>query len=290
MREKRMKIKPEGSYGLTRLSKVVAWVFVVYIVLPLAFLILFSFSGTLDVIPKELTLKWYTLNPESIFMALGNTLAISLPATGLGVLVALPLAYGVARMKFKGKKLVDQLIVLPSIIPGTVLGLAFLQIANSALFSEVSRYLIVIIAHTVITIPVIARPIIGALEQNGIQPEEAASTLGAKPLYVFRTITFPIVSSSMLVGMMFGFARSITDFIMTLFIVPAGMIPMAIQIYNSTSYSAQQITAADATILLVFTVSIVSIAEAVMKRNSRGYSLKKKRMKGIGSPQSNETR
>lgn len=272
-----MKRKSEGSYGLTRLAKVVAWIFVLYILLPLFFLILFSFSGTLNVIPKQLTFKWYTHNPEAMMSALLNTLAISLPATGLGVLVALPLAYSVARMEFKGKRLVDQLIVLPSIIPGTVLGLIFLQIANSPVFSGLSRYLIVIIAHMVITVPVIARPIIGALEQNGIQPEEAATTLGAKPFYVFRTVTFPIISSSMLVGMMFGFARSITDFIMTLFIVPAGMIPMAIQIYNSTSFSAQQITAANATVLLVFTVAVVSVAEALMKQNSHGHVWKKKR-------------
>ena len=269
--------KNEGSYGLTRMAKIVAWIFTLYIILPLLFLILFSFSGTLEAIPRQLTFKWYAHNPEAMLSAMINTLAISLPATCLGVLVALPLAYSVARMEFKGKWLVDQLIVLPSIIPGTVLGLIFLQIANSPVFAGISRYMIVVIAHTVITVPVIARPIIGALEQNGIQPEEAAVTLGAKPLCVFRTITFPIISSSMLVGMMFGFARSITDFIMTLFIVPAGMVPMAIQIYNSTSFSAQQITAANATVLLIFTVLVVSVAEAVMRRNNRGYSLKKKR-------------
>nr|WP_106790312.1 ABC transporter permease subunit [Massilistercora timonensis] len=271
-----MKQKTEGNYGLTRIAKVFAWVFTLYIILPLFFLILFSFSGTLDAIPKELTLKWYTHNPETMIVSLINTLAISLPATGLGVLVALPLAYSVARMDFKGKRIIDQLIVLPSIIPGTVLGLIFLQIANSSVFSGISRYMIVIVAHTVITVPVIARPIIGALEQNGISAEEAATTLGGKPLYVFRTITFPIISSSMLVGMMFGFARSITDFIMTLFIVPAGMVPMAIQIYNSTSLSAQQITAANATVLLIFTILVVSIAEIIMRRNNRGYSLRKR--------------
>ena len=256
------------SYPFSLISKIIASTMTLYIVLPLIFLILFSFSGKIEVIPTVFTFKWYLFNPETMLSAILNTLLISVPATVLSVLVSLPLSYAVSRMKFAGRKFIDQIIVLPMIIPGTVLGLAFLQVSNSSLFKAIPGYLIIVIAHIVVTIPVITRPIIAALEQAGTLPEEAANTLGATPLRIFLTITLPIIAPSVFVGMIFGFARSITDFVMTLFIVPAGMIPMAIQIYNSTQYSIQQLTAANATVLLIFTILVVSLAELIMKKTS----------------------
>lgn len=255
-----------GSYPVTLLGKILSVLMIFYIMLPLFFLMLFSFSAKIEVIPSELTFKWYLFNPDVMLGAIINTMRISIPSVAIAVTVSLLLSIAIVRMDFRGKNMIDQIIILPTIIPGTVLGLAFLQLANSDLFGRVPGLLILIFAHVVVTVPVISKPIIAALRQASVQPEEAAQTLGATPLHVFLTVTLPIIGPSVFVGMLLGFARSITDFVMTLYIVPPGMVPMSIQIYNSTQYSIQQLTGANASVLLLFTVVLVALAEKIIKK------------------------
>ncbi len=258
----------KSYYWFTSLSKIVALICIVSIVMPLLFMVLFSFSKNIEAIPTEYTFKWYMYNLDSIANSMLNTFIISISAVLIGLLVTLPLCYALARTHFLGKRIVDRLTILPQLIPGTVLGLSLLQLVNTGSFERISPIITLIFVHVVIVIPVISRPIIAALEETGTTFEEAAKTLGASPVRTFITITLPIISPSMLVGMIFGFARSITDFIITLYLVPPGFIPMSIQIYNSTQYSIPQITSANATILLVVSLIVVSIAEKYVRKTN----------------------
>ena len=259
----------KAVFPVTIFGKIISVILALYIVLPLIFLILFSFSARIEVIPSELTLRWYLFNPDVVLGAVINTMRISIPSVLLSALISILLSLAVARMKFKGSFFVEQLIALPMILPGTVLGLALLQVANSALFTRIPAVAVLIMAHVIVTLPVISRPIIAALRQSGTHAEEASKTLGATPLRTFLTVTLPIISSSVFVGMLLGFARSITDFVMTLFIVPPHMVPMSIHIFNATHLSIQQIASANATVLLVFTIVVVAIAERVMIRSKK---------------------
>jgi ABC-type spermidine/putrescine transport system permease subunit II len=94
-------------------------------------------------------------------------------------------------------------------------------------------------------------------------------SLGASPLLTIVKVTVPMIFPTLLVGSIFGLARSITDFAVTLFLVPAGFLPMSIEIYNSTNYSIPQLTSANAVILLLMSLLVVGIGEAVVRRVSR---------------------
>ena len=238
-----------------------AFLLMAYLTLPLLAMIAFSFSAEIVAIPTNFTFEWYTIQLHQVLYSVQVSFMIAVPAILLGFAVSLPLAYALARRRFFGRAILDQLTLLPVLIPGTVLGLALLEFFNTGVFSRVPPLGVLILAHTLIVVPVIARPLIAALGQIDQRMEEAAQSLGAGPLRTFRDITFPLISSATLVGLILGLARSLTDFTMTLFLVGPNYVPLSIYIYNSTHFSIPQITSAQSVILLALSLVVIFVAE-----------------------------
>lgn len=236
-----------------------------YIILPLLSVVAFSFSRKVEALPTEFTLRWYTFRMPVVFRSIQVSFMIAIPALIIAFLVALPLSYTIVRREFRFKAILDQAIIVPLLIPGTVLGLGLLQLFNSAGFREIPPLLVLILAHTTVIIPVVARPLIAALQQINPSVEEAAQTLGATPFRTFREITLPLMSSAALVGFALGFARSANDFIMTLFLVDPDWVPLSIYIYNSTNYSIPQLTASHSVVLLVLSLGVIFLAQRLTR-------------------------
>jgi len=242
-------------------SIVVTIILLLFIVLPLMAMTLFAFNAEISAIPTSFTVKWFTMRINLIFRALKVTLYIAIPALILGFSISLPLSYAIAKRNFWGKNILDQMVIIPILIPGTVYGLALLQLFNTSLLKSVPPLVTIIFAHTMIVIPVISRPIIASLQQLDNSCEEAAHSLGSKPIKTFIKIIFPLISPGVLVGIIFGFARSANDFIMTLYLVSVDSVPLSIYIFNSTNYSIPQLTAATAIPLLILSFIVIYIAE-----------------------------
>jgi ABC-type spermidine/putrescine transport system permease subunit II len=242
-------------------SLVVTVILVLFIVLPLILMTLFAFSSKISAIPTSFTIKWITMRLNLTFQAMKITLSIAIPALILAFLISLPLSYAIAKRNFWGKNILDQLVIIPILIPGTVYGLALLQLFNSSVFRSIPPLVVLILAHTMVIIPVISRPIIASLQQLNKNCEEAAYSLGSKPIKTFAKIIFPLISPGVLIGIIFGFARSANDFIMTLYLVSSDTVPLSIYIFNSTHYSIPQLTAATAIPLLILSFIVIYIAE-----------------------------
>jgi ABC-type spermidine/putrescine transport system permease subunit II len=240
------------------------------IVLPLISMVLFSFSKKIEAIPTQWTTQWYTFNSSDVAGSVGASLVVAVPAVLIGLVVTLPLSFAMARRQFRGKAFIDQVIVLPMLIPGTVLGFALVGLYNTGAVRDViPPVAFLIAAHVVVVIPVLARPLIAAIQQLNVSVEEASMSLGAPPLLTVIRITLPSILPSLLVGAIFALARSMTDFAITLLLVPIDFTPMAIRIYNSTSYSIPQLTSANSVILLLLSLAIVGIAELVSRRAAK---------------------
>lgn len=239
-------------------------------ILPLVSMVLFSFSKKIEALPTQWTAEWYTFNSSDVVASIRDSMFVSVPAVLIGLCVTLPLAFAMARHDFPGKKAIDQLIVLPMLVPGTVLGFALVGLYNTGAVSRVVPAVwFLIAAHVVVVVPVLARPTIAAIQQLGVAVEEASMSLGASPFGTVLRITLPSIFPSVLVGAILALARSMTDFAVTLLLVPIGFIPMAIRIYNSTNYSIPQLTSANAVILLLLSLGIVGVAELLSRRVAR---------------------
>jgi ABC-type spermidine/putrescine transport system permease subunit II len=104
----------------------------------------------------------------------------------------------------------DILVNVPLIVPSIALGVS-LKFFWKESVAFVPEMLLLIFAHLAITYPYFVRSMSAAVERINVDMEEAARTLGAKPLGVFRTVILPLTKYSILSGAIMVFTRSVSE-------------------------------------------------------------------------------
>ena len=173
------------------------------------------------------------------------TIATAAAATILMLVPGLALAWLLARGRFRGRLLLETVVSLPLVLPPVATGLILLVLfaPRGILGRILSRFGIeivftwkaVVLAMTVMGLPLFVRAVRAGIEQVDRRYEAVAATLGAPPLRVFVTITLPLALPAVLAGAMLGFARALGEFGATVMI--AGSIPgatrtLAVGIYS----------------------------------------------------------
>ena len=213
-------------------------------------------------------------------------LILSLKAAVFSLLLILPpglwVGWILAKSSFRGKSFLNTLVMLPLVLPPVVSGFFLLMLfskrglVGQPLFrllgiEIVFSWLGVVLAVSVISFPLLVRGIVTAME--GVDPrlENAARTLGARPLKVFFTVTLPLSYRGVIGGAILGFSKSLGEFGATMMI--AGNIAGKTQTLSLAVFTYVQ-TGADARAYrLVFISTVVAfvamwIAERLyIKRN-----------------------
>ena len=199
-----------------------------------------------------------------------TAIALSLRVASVATLVATPLGVAVAwllaRGRFWGKPLVDGLVhlplVLPPVVTGYVLLLAFGRrgwfggwIADHLGIMLAFRWTGAALACGVMSFPLLVRPIRLSIEAVDQKLEQAAATLGAAPWRVFLTITLPLAAPGIIAGMVLGFAKAIGEFGATITFV--SNIPGETQTISSAIYSLIQTPDGDRAALRLLMISVV---------------------------------
>ena len=166
-------------------------------------------------------------------------------ATVLMMPPGLLLAWTLARGRFRGRVLLETLVSLPLVMPPVATGLVLLllvaphgpigRVLAAAGVEVVFTWKAVVLAMTVMGLPLFVRTVRAGIEQVDRRYESVASTLGAAPLRVFLTITVPLAAPAILAGSVLGFARAIGEFGATIMI--AGSIPGATRTLAVAIYS-----------------------------------------------------
>ena len=137
--------------------------------------------------------------------------ALAAIATVLNIIIGLPMAIAIARRKLGSlSPFFDILVNIPIVVPSIALGFS-LSIFWTKTITSMPEILLLIFAHLAITYPYFVRSMSAAVERINLDMEEAARTLGAKPLGVFRTIIVPLTKYSMLSGAILMFTRSVSE-------------------------------------------------------------------------------
>ena len=175
----------------------------------------------------------------------GFTMATAAAATLLMLPPGLLLAWLLARGRFRGRVLLDTVVSLPLVMPPVATGLVLLmlvaprgplgRVLARAGVDVVFTWKAVVLAMTVMGLPLLVRTVRAGIEQVDRRYEAAASTLGAGPLRVFLTVTLPLARPAVAAGAVLGFARALGEFGATIMI--AGSIPgstrtLAVAIYS----------------------------------------------------------
>ena len=175
------------------------------------------------------------------------SLRVATLATILIVVAGLPVALLLARVRFAGKGLVAGLLVLPLVLPPTVLGYYLLQVLGrrAALGMWLERQFDVtlvfhwsgaVVASAVAAFPLFLLPARGAFEDVDQNLEDVARLLGRRELSVFLHVTLPLAWRGLAAGMVLAFARALGDFGASLMV--AGDIPGLTQTASMAIYDA----------------------------------------------------
>ena len=205
----------------------------------------------LDLFPLYLSLKVATL------------------ATAISLVLGMLLAWVLARLDFPGRGLIASLVMLPMVLPPTVLGYYLLVIIGrqgplgrfleeSFGFSLVFTWEAAVIASSVVSMPLLVRAAQAAFEGVDRSLENAARTLGRGELAVFLTVTVPLAWRGILAGTALAFARALGEFGATLMV--AGNIPGRTQTMPIAIYDAVQAGNTPLANLLVGVVTVTAVA------------------------------
>jgi molybdate transport system permease protein len=170
-------------------------------------------------------------------------------ATAAGCLLGVPFAWLLARARFPGRDLVSVLVLLPMVLPPTVLGYYLLlligrggPVGRLAEAAGVGRIVFTptaaVIAALVAAFPFLVRAAQAGFEQVDPIFEEVARTLGRREVAIFFTVTLPLAWRGVLAGIALGFARAVGEFGATLMV--AGNIPGRTQTASIAIYDAVQ--------------------------------------------------
>jgi molybdate transport system permease protein len=215
------------------------------------------------------------LAESAVLDALGLSLVCATSATALSLVFGVPLAWVLARARFPGRGLLRALVTLPLVLPPVVGGVALLLafgrrgIVGQYLdawfgFTLPFSTLGVVVAETFVAMPFLIVTVEGAFRTSNRGFEEAATTLGASRLTVFRRVTLPLIRPSVIAGAVLCWARALGEFGAT--ITFAGNFPGRTQTMPIAVYLALE-RDPDAAIALSLVLLTVSVAVLVGMRD-----------------------
>jgi molybdate transport system permease protein len=196
------------------------------------------------------------------------SLRVASLATVFIVAVGVPVALILARARFPGKSLIAGILVLPLVLPPTVLGYCLLQVLG--LRSPVGQWLDqtlgitlvfhwsgAVVASAVAAFPLFLLPARGAFESIDPALEDVARLLGRGEPSVFFAVTLPLAWRGLAAGIVLAFARALGDFGATLMV--AGNIAGLTQTAALAIYDAVQVDNTAGAGWLTLCISVVSI-------------------------------
>lgn len=244
-----------------------------YLLFPVLVVGVISFSSAtyLRFPPPGFSLQWYAKLAESSEWL--ESLIVTLQVGGLtmlfSALLGVPAAFGLIRLRFRGKATLNALflaaLITPSIIKALSLYLFFVPLGL------VNSILGLACAQTVSALPYVMINVGASLKGFDTVLERAAIIHGASPLQAIRRITLPIIAPSIAVGAVFAFLSSAQELLVAVFVLGAVRKPLAVKMWEGVKVAADP-TIAAASMGLITMAVLAFAAAALLERHARRLS------------------
>ena len=259
-----------SSYNVWTILRVVICVLmVIYMVVPLAIILIISFSSAqfLTFPPPGFSFQWYenfTTNPSWV-RSLLTSLKIMIPTAILATVLGTAAALGLNRSKFPGATAINGLLMAPLVVPVIITAAALFGVFR--IWGLYGNIFGLILAHTILTIPYILSTVGTSVKLIDRRLEDAAANLGAKPWTTFRRITLPLIMPSVLSGLLFAMVISFDELVVSLFISTPTVRPVTVQMWSNIRGDTDPTIAAIATVLFLFSL-VALLLESLARRKS----------------------
>lgn len=238
------------------------------LVLPLLLSLLVAFTPgqILEVpSPNHLSLRWFGRFFNDPIWQTGaiNSFLIACMTTAISLTAGLTAAIAFERYEFRGKHLLNLLILMPLFVPPVVLGIQ--NLAWQEAIHLWGTLLSLAVTHSLWATPLVFMVMRSALRSVDTRLEDAALGMGASPLRVFWLITFPLILPGLLVSAFFAFIISLNEFVMSLFLATPKTQTISTLIWPELRNNLTPLVAAAAAVLLAITVTALIIASRLLK-------------------------
>lgn len=222
----------------------------------------FAFRWTFpDLLPERWSLRaWrYLAAPESqVLPALLTSALLAGAVTLLAALIGTPAGRALGLYRFRGKRLVEFLVLAPLLVPGFAVSLG-IQIVFIR-YGLADSFLGVLLVHLVPTTPYMTMVMASVFANFDLQAEELARTLGATPAQTWRLVTLPAILPGLVVGGLFVFLISWSQYALTLIIGGGRLVTLPMLLFafarsgdNAVAAALSLVFIAPALVLLVLT-------------------------------------
>jgi ABC-type spermidine/putrescine transport system permease subunit II len=214
------------------LGQVFLILILIFLYTPILVLMAMGFNESpLYELPFKFSLRWYeALFSNEVLLTAGmNSIIIavitSVVATVLGTMASVALS----RKQFKGRSLLQVLLLPPIAIPWLITGTAMLIFFY---WTGIGRgFHAILIGHIAMAIPYVVLVVGTGFRTIRSDLEEAAMSLGSTPVHAFFSVTLPLLYPSILGAALFAFAVSLDQFVISYFLATPGFTTLPVQIY-----------------------------------------------------------
>lgn len=235
--------KPVGKGWRKGLALGLASVLLLFLVLPVATIVLVSFAEegawTTQILPSAYTLAHYSalFTDPTFAEPIRNSLFMAALATVANVIFGIAASLVIVKTKVRGRLLIRILTALPFAIPGTVIALNLMLLFNEPhwyAFGQVliGTYWILPLAYFIRQIPLIVRAANAALEAYDDRLTEAAMDLGASAWQTFRQVMLPILSPAILSGTLLTFVTGLGEFVSSIMLYIIDNRPISVEVLS----------------------------------------------------------
>ncbi|WP_284269028.1 ABC transporter permease [Bradyrhizobium iriomotense] len=221
--------------------------------------------------PTGYSTRWYAeAAANSRFIkAFVLSVQVGFIATAIGLLLALPASIALTRFSFKGRAVINNLLLMPLVIPGIVLGIALyvfqVEAENATDLPIMGSFAGLVFGHTLLVIPWALRLICASLVGFDRTLEEAAQNLGATAITAFRKVTIPAILPGVVAGGMFGFVSSIGNLELSLFLVVPGQTTLPIAILQNLEWKIDPTIAAISVLQILIIVGAMLVTDRFVR-------------------------
>jgi putrescine transport system permease protein len=250
-------------FNLTALAAGLAFLY-----LPIVILIIYSFNASrLVTVWGGWSTRWYgeLLSDAAMLESAGVTLRIGVvSATGATILGTLAAVALVRAGRFRGRLVFSGLVYAPLVMPEVITGLSLLLLFVAVGINR--GFWTVTLAHTTVTMCVVAVIVQSRLVTFDRNIEEAALDLGCPPAKTFLTVTLPLIWPAVAAGWMLAFTLSLDDLVIASFTTSPGAMTLPIRIYSEVHRGVNPEINAVCTIFIAVIAAVIVVVSALGKR------------------------
>lgn len=259
-----------------------------FLYLPILILVIYSFNiSRFNSVWRGFTLDWYrsllsgitdrqaNITDVMVWSALQNSLIVALVSTLVSTVLGTMMALALERFQFRGRNILEGLLILPIIIPEITMGislLVFFSLSFKLIETLTGIHLVlglptVIIGHIAFSLSFVAIAVRGRIAELDPSVEEAAWDLGANEWQTMRRVILPLIAPSIVSAALPAFTLSLDDFVITFFTTGVGATTLPLLVYGMIRFSVSPVINALSTLMLL--ASLLMVISSLLLRKNR---------------------